>query len=175
LKPEGESLLKKVGLASLIPIGFVGFVLLIILLVRGMVWASAKLLPWLINASTIALAICVFVLLPLWVFRKTRTWAGRGFYTASFLFGAMLFTYSCIAAVEIWGYVALAIGLVLPGLAWCPLHFWRRCRTRRSVLWNVALGIVLTFGTRLLGIWLSNSPQEQIPSLEDASRVETWQ
>jgi hypothetical protein len=87
----------------------------IALLLRGMVWASDKLMPWLVTASTIAVLICIFIFLPLCIFRRTRPWAGVGYVYASYVFGLMLWAYSCLFVVYAWGYGALAIGLIFAG------------------------------------------------------------
>jgi magnesium-transporting ATPase (P-type) len=95
LKAAGNFCLGLVVIAA----GFMLFAVLI----RGMVWASEKALPWLTHAATIALIACVLVLLPLCIFKATRPWAGLGYYAASYLFGTVLFAFSCVVVVQIWG------------------------------------------------------------------------
>jgi hypothetical protein len=94
---------------------------LIALLLRGMVWASDKLMPWLVTASGITLLICIFILVRLCMFRRSRPWAGVGYYYASYVFGTMLFAYSCLFVVFAWGYGALAIGLIFAGIGVVPV------------------------------------------------------
>jgi len=53
------SVLKKVGYFALFWIIVFVVLFLIAVLLRGMVWASEKILPWLINAARIAFDICV--------------------------------------------------------------------------------------------------------------------
>jgi hypothetical protein len=78
-----------------------------------------------------------------------------GFYFSSFLFGLSLWAFSCIVVVAIWGYGALAVGLVLAGIGVIPVAL---LATLFHAEWawfvNVIIGIVLTFGARGLGIWL---------------------
>jgi hypothetical protein len=121
VQQHGESRLKKIGVSALVPIGFIAILFLIALLLRGMVWASDKALPWLVTASKYTIGICIFVLLPLCIFRKLRTWAGVAFVYASLIFGAMLFAYSCLFVVEVWGYGGLAIGLIFAGVGVVPV------------------------------------------------------
>jgi len=45
-------------------------------LIRRAVWVSETLLPSLYNASTVAFGVCLFILLPLCIFRKTLGFAG---------------------------------------------------------------------------------------------------
>ena len=135
----------------------VGSLLLIAVLVRGMVWASAKALPWLRWGPRIVFDICFFVLLPLCVFRKTRPWAGTAFVIASYAFGLMLFAFSCIVAFEIWGYTGLIIGLVFFGVGTVPVAFLATLlHGEWWLLLNIVLGVVFTFGTRFLGIYLAS-------------------
>jgi hypothetical protein len=140
----------------------------ITLLLRGMVWASDKMMPWLVTASGIALLICIFIFLPLCIFRKTRPWAGVGYVYASYVFGVMLWAYSCLFVVYAWGYVALGIGLVFAGVGVVPMALLAALfHAEWSVLWEVVFGIVLTFGTRFLGIWLTTPKQEPEEMLTD--------
>ena len=153
---DGESRLKKVGKGALVPIGFVAFILVAVLVLRGMVWASDKALPWLITGSEIAIVICVFVLLPLCIFRTTRSWAGVAFVYTSYLFGLMLFAYSCVFVVYVWGYVGLVVGLIFAGVGVVPVALLAALlHAEWPVLLQLVVGIVLTFGTRFLGLRLS--------------------
>jgi hypothetical protein len=94
-------------------VGMLIIFLLIAVLLRGMVWAAAKVYPWLVDAGQIAFDICLLVFVPMSIFRKTRPWACLGYYFSSFLFGTLLFASSCIIAVQLWGYGALFFGLFL--------------------------------------------------------------
>lgn len=134
---------------------------LIALLLRGMVWAADKLIPWLVTASTYALLACLFIFLPLCIFRRTRPWAGVGFIYASLLFGVMLFAYACLYVVETWGYGALAVGLIFAGVGVVPVGLLAAILHRDwSVFWELLFGVLLTFGPRMLGLWLT-TPKEQ--------------
>lgn len=156
----GESKLKKAAFGvggyavALVVICVVLF--FIALLLRGMVWASDKMMPWLISASGIALLICIFIFLPLCIFGRTRPWAGVGYVYASYVFGLMLWAYSCLFVVYAWGYGALAIGLIFAGVGVVPVALLAAIfHAEWAVLLEVVVGIVLTFGTRFLGLWLT--------------------
>jgi hypothetical protein len=134
---------------------------LVVLLLRGMVWASDKMMPWLVTASGIALLVCIFIFLPLCIFRKTRPWAGVGYVYASYVFGLMLWAYSCLFVVYAWGYGALAVGLIFAGVGVVPVALLAAIfHAEWAVLLEVVVGIVLTFGTRFLGLWLTTPKQE---------------
>jgi len=66
------SVLKKVGYFALFWIIVFVVLFLIAVLLRGMVWASEKILAWLINAARIAFDICVLLFEQLLLFRITR-------------------------------------------------------------------------------------------------------
>jgi hypothetical protein len=95
----------------------VGLFVLALFVIRGVVWLSDKVLPVLADASMIAVILCcILIFLPLSFFRKTRGFAAICYYICSFVFGATLWTYSCLISVELWGYGALVFGLILA----CP-------------------------------------------------------
>jgi hypothetical protein len=153
---ERESRLKTLGLGALVPLGILAALALVALLLRGMVWASEKALPWLTTSSEIALGICVFILLPLCISRRTRPWAGFGFYFASYLFGMCLFAFACIVDVQIWGYGGLAVGLVFAGIGVVPVAILATLlHAEWQWLLNLFISIIITFGARALGIWLT--------------------
>src|ERR1035438_6796518 len=79
------------------------------------------MMPWLVTASVIAVLVCIFIFLPLCVFRRTRPWAGAGYVYASYVFGLMLWAYSCLFVVYAWGYGALAVGLIFAGVGVVPV------------------------------------------------------
>jgi hypothetical protein len=162
-----ESRLKKAafGLGSyatgLIVVCLVLF--LIALMLRGMVWAADKLMPWLVTASGYALLVCIFIFLPLCIFRRTRPWAGVGFVYASLLFGAMLFVYSCLFVVFAWGYGALAIGKIFAGVGVVPLALLAAIfHGEWTIFWEILFGVVLTFGPRIIGTWLTSPKEEEV-------------
>jgi hypothetical protein len=156
----GESLLKRIGgfgFGLVVMVGVLGIGLLLLwLFVGGMVWASAKLLPWLDAAGQIAFDICILVFLPLCIFRKTRVWAGMGFYIASFVFGTFLAAFSCVVAFQIWGFVGLVFGLIFFGVGVVPVAFLATLfHSEWHLFWEIVIGIILTFGSRALGMYLS--------------------
>jgi hypothetical protein len=163
-----ESRLKKAGMFALGPLAFAGFIALAFVLFLGMIWASAKALPYLITASEIAIVVCVFVFLPLCILRKTRPWAGVAFFYASYVFGTMLFAYSCLFVVDAWGVGGLFIGLAFAGVGVVPVALLAALlHANWLVLAELVIDILLTFGTRGLGIYLSSKTPEPEPVWED--------
>jgi hypothetical protein len=146
-------------------------IVLPLLFIYGIVWFSEKALPWLILASAIVFATCLLVLLPLSIFRKVRPWTGLGLFFASFLFGTMLFAFSCLVVLQLWGGFGLVVGLVLGGLGVVPVAFLAALfHGEWALLGFVVLGIVVTYGTRMLGIRLVESiPDEEYKWPEQVS------
>jgi hypothetical protein len=149
-------------------VGFVAFAALAaliyfaVLMVRGTVWAADKALPWLLSASEIAILVCLFVLAPLCLFKKARPVAGFAFYVVSFLFGAMLFAYCCLFIVYTWGYGALIVGLLFAGVGVFPVALLAALiHLEGWVVLDLLLGLLLTFGTRFLGVYLISPKEEE--------------
>ena len=83
-----------------------------------------------------------------------------GFVISSFAFGTLLFAFSCIVVVQIWGYFGLFAGLFFAGVGVVPVAFLATLfHGEWSLFWNTVVGTILTFGTRFLGIYLS-TPKE---------------
>jgi len=76
------------------------------------------------------------------------------------VFGTELFAYSCIVAFQIWGYAGLIVGLFLGGIGVVPVALlaalyaavWHR--TQWGLSGDILLMLILTFGTRFLGLYL---------------------
>jgi ketosteroid isomerase-like protein len=147
--------LKNISLGILGFAVMVGVLVLAFFLMRGVVWASDKALPWLVFLCEVLLLICAVVLLPMCIFRKTRLWAAMGFYFGSYLFGVTLWAFSCLICIAIWGYMALIIGLLLAGVGVLPVALIAALfHGEWTVLLELLIGLVLTFGTRFAGMML---------------------
>lgn len=152
---SGESSLdtaKGCGIGLLI---FAGLGIVCALFLRGMVWLSAKALPWLDGASGLAILTCLLIFLPLSLVRRTRIWAANGFYLSSYLFGTLLFAYGCIVTYAVWGYVGLIVGLFLAGVGVVPVAYLAAIfHGEWQPLGELALGTFLTFGSRWFAVYL---------------------
>ncbi len=143
-----------------------------LLFVYGLAWFVKNALPWLSLVCVIVFAICLLVLLPLSIFRKVRPWTGLGLFFASFLFGTMLFAFSCLVVLQLWGGFGLAVGLVLAGVGVVPVAFLAALfHGEWALLGYVVLGTVVTYGTRTLGIRLV----ESIPDDVEDERIIEWE
>src|SRR5580765_7857213 len=91
----------------------VGAMFLVAMLVKGGVWLSERVYPWLVVLNAIALFVVILVLLPLAIFRRTRAFAGLGIYLASYVFGLTLWVWSLLISYSIWGVIGILVGLFL--------------------------------------------------------------
>ena len=76
--------------------------------------------PAIVGATS---AICLFILAPLGIFRRTRGVSGVGLYIASYVFGMLLWIYGAVATLGHWGPIGLIVGLLLLGFGVVPMGF----------------------------------------------------
>lgn len=110
---------------------------------------------WSLNIAELALLICIVVLGPLGLFRKTRAISGTGYFIASYVFGVNLFISGVIIVMESWGIVAVIIGLVFAGVGVVPVAFLASIVRRDwAAFWQLVFALFFTWGTRAFGIYL---------------------
>jgi len=130
-----------------------GILLLFNIFIRGGVWVADRILPDLIYFSIIVLAFDVIICLPLSFFDKTKEFAGKGFLYSSYFFGAVLWLWSLVIAFNLWGWVAIVIGLLLFGVGVVPIAFLAALFAGLwSTLGYLILLLILTWVTRSVGI-----------------------
>jgi hypothetical protein len=153
---------KSGGMCAIGLLAMVAMLVLFALFLRGVVWVSDELLPWLTYASSTALILCVVIFLPLSFFRKTRPFAAMCYYIASFVFGSTVWAYSCVIAYDIWGLGALIIGLVLAGVGVVPVACLATLfHGDWGTLGMLLLGVLLTFGARGSAIYLMSKVEHR--------------
>jgi drug/metabolite transporter superfamily protein YnfA len=92
----------------------VGLIFVALLFLQGGVWLSEKVLPWLLRVAEVTLAVVVLVLLPLAAAWRTRRFAAKGMLYASGVFGITLWVWGLTLTYNLWGGVAVLIGLICP-------------------------------------------------------------
>ena len=123
--------------------------------IYGAAWASATLVPYLSYATNIAVAVCIFVLAPLALFRRTRDFASTGFLLSSYVFGLCLWMLGFLFTYSKFGAVGVFIGLCLFGIGVVPVGMFAvALEGEWFILGMLLFGAVLTYGTRMLAIWL---------------------
>ena len=118
-----------------------------------------RTLNWLVNIGEpvffIYLAVCILILLPMAIFRRTRATAAFAIICGTWLSGAILWITSIAILYDNWGWPPVVFGLVFGGIGVIPiawvLSLWNWLPTELGDL------AILTAGTivpRLLAIWL---------------------
>lgn len=119
LQIAGNLVLWSVIIVAIVAVGF----LAVLLYLHALAWVFEHIIPWMLNAASTVSGVCVFVFLPLCIFKRTRPWAGLGFFLSSWAFALTLVVFSCVVAFGNWGYVGLLGGLLLGGLGAIPIAF----------------------------------------------------
>jgi hypothetical protein len=83
------------------------------ILIFGLTWVSVIVSPWSVPAFFWMLGITIFILGPLALIRITRGFSAVGLMIASYVFGACLWITSLLLSYELWGTIAVFIGLVV--------------------------------------------------------------
>lgn len=139
---------------------FLTFLLLPAFFIIGAIWLGERILPWLVLLSIIAFGVCIFILLPLSIFRVTRQVAGGLFLWISFIFGLTGWFLGLLLTYFLWGIIGVIIGLLILGIGVVPIGLlaalFNGMWTELGIL---LLLIVLTFGCRFLGAILISSQE----------------
>lgn len=146
-------------------LGIAGFLLMLfigVVMIKGAVWLGEHALQWLIDFSWIVFAINLFILFPLGLFRKTGIVGGMGMYISSYVFGLTLWFLGLLLTYFTWGFFGVFIGLVLGGVGVVPVAMLAMLiNGELFTLLILVILIVLTFGSRALGIYLASRAEEK--------------
>ena len=138
----------------------IGLLLLSGLFIHGSARVGEKIYPWLATVSGYALVVVIFVLLPLAFYRKTRVVSGIGMMIASYVFGLTLWVWGLLLTYNLWGLLAVFIGLFMFGVGVVPIAMLATLfKGMWSTLGQLVLLTVLTFGTRFAGMWITSKAQ----------------
>ncbi len=151
-----------VGIAGLLFLIFISA-----LMINGAVWIGEHVLPWLINIAWIVFVINLFILLPLSFFRKTGIFGGIGMYFSSFVFGLTLWFLGLLLTYFTWGFFGIFIGLMLGGIGVVPVGMLAMLfEGEFGFLIAMILLTIITFGSRILGIYLAGKAEEKNEIIE---------
>ena len=151
-------MLEKLKHAGMFAMGFavlVGILALVVAFIRGSVWASTHLLSPLIAVGWFAVAVDVFVLLPLSV--------------STYLFGLIAWLLGFLLTYALWGAVAVVIGMLFMGLGVVPIGM---VASAWNGLWEpfftLLVLILVTWGARAGGFFIvaSRGRAESQPMVE---------
>lgn len=103
--------------------------------------------------GSVALSICVFILLPMMIFKKTRAVSGTGFIISSYVFGFGLWFFSSAITILFAGIWWLVIGIIFAGIGVVPIAIIACIIKGQWFLgFNLMTYAVLTIGSRYLGV-----------------------
>jgi hypothetical protein len=147
-----------IGIGSIIV-----FWLVASLFLKGGAWLGEVLYPWLSRIFGVVFWVFVLILLPLALFRKTRSFSSTSIYVASFIFGAYLWITSFLITYDVWGLIAVIIGLFIVGIGVIPIAMLASLlHGEWSTLGQLILLLILTMGSRILGIRLEEKATRQL-------------
>jgi|LSQX01.2.fsa_nt_gb hypothetical protein len=122
-----------------------------------------KAYSFLLPIAWIGVAGIVVVLLPLALFRSTRSFAGAGMFLASYLFGLTTWFLGAAVTFATWGWVALIIGVLLGGVGVVPIGILAAFITlgKPSLGFTLIVMTAIVIATRLGGIALTGTVNER--------------
>lgn len=137
-------------------------ILLSVAVINGAVWVGENVLQWLIDTTWIVLAVNIFIILPLALFRKTGVYGGIAMYYSSLLFGLTLWFLGLLTTYFTWGFLGVFIGLALGGVGVVPVAMLAMLLDGEFfTLFVLVFLTILTFGTKFLGLFLSLRAEEK--------------
>ncbi len=109
----------------------------------------------------LALAVAVFVLLPLTIWRKTRGAAGAGLMVTSYIFGLTTWLLSAAVTFGSFGWFGLIIGLLVLGVGVVPLAIIGAIfkLDNGGLALVLFVMVVVTFGARFGGAYAASKTE----------------
>lgn len=159
-----RSFLEKLGGLAAGLLGFVIFVGLMVgayIILSGTASLAIDNISLIFTVNNIALAICVFVFIPLAIFDKTRIISCYGLLFGSYALGLTVWLYGLAVTYSLWGLFWVIVGLFIAGVGVVPIGLLA------AVLggyWSVAgiliYGCVITYGFRWYAVYLGEKIDE---------------
>ncbi len=126
-----------------------------VLLISGTAYVGAKIISYLLSAAAILVVVCLMILLPLSLFRRTRMIPAYGFFVISFVMGLFTWMYGFLATYDFWGGTGIAIGILLGGVGVVPLGMIASAlHSGWLAVVEMIAGLVLTFGAHFFSLFL---------------------
>ncbi len=118
---------------------------------------------FLLPISVWTFIVCVLILVPLALFKRTREWAGLGFYIGSFVFGISMWVWCSIITLVLAGIGYLVAGILFAGIGVVPIAFFALLFNGEwSVLLQLIVLVVIVFGFRMLGVYLGSKAESSV-------------
>lgn len=150
--------LRNTGVFLVGAILFVATILISAIFLVGITWLTVVLEPFIVFVYSLTIQSCFFVLLPLAIFKTTRTFSATGFALAAMVMAIYVWLVSVLVVFKFWGFVGLVAGIVLGVVGIVPLALIAGTMNR---VWldvgHIALGVALYFGLYVFGIYLRST------------------
>jgi hypothetical protein len=157
--------LKSIGALALVTVGFVLLIFLADVFISGTAQVSVWLLPILSEVGGYTFLVCLFLLLPMAMFRRTRFVSAIGLFAASYIFGAETWIIGFLLTYAFWGAVGIFVGLMIAGIGVVPLALIALAIHKA---WEMAgellLWVILTFGCRFAAVYIGEKTPQPIAS-----------
>src|SRR5580693_3201647 len=105
--------LRNTGVFIIGAILFVATILISAIFLVGITWLTNVLAPIIKLIYVVTLRSCFFVLLPLAIFKTTRTFAATGFAVSAMVMAIYVWLQSVLVVFQFWGFAGLIGGIVL--------------------------------------------------------------
>jgi len=136
----------------------IGFALLPVLFIKGGIWFSQTILPFMKRLSELTTVVVVLVLLPCAIFKRLRGFASIGLLVGSFVYGATLWLLAFLVTFQLWGWVALLIGMCFLGVGVVPIAMLAAVsKGEWPIFWSMVITLGFVIGARVFSYFLSNS------------------
>jgi hypothetical protein len=157
----GHQMLQKAKSFGSILLGlaiFIALLALLLVFIKGALWASTHLLYPLYNIGWVAIALVFLLLLPLSLFRRLRPFTGTAIFLSSYVFGLICWLTGFVVTYALWGGWAVILGIVFMGGGVVPIGVVASLFKSEWPMFAQLLALaVLTLGTRVGGIAIAES------------------
>ena len=152
-------------------VSWVALIFLVALYIKGLAWVSENVHEYLDAAAIIAIAVCVFVLLPCAAFRATYQISAYGLFISSVIFGAATWVLGFLVTLQYWGAIGVFVGVVMGLVGIVPLGILASAfHSDWLAVSQLAFGLALTYGARLTAVMLA----EHIDRDEAITTSNSW-
>lgn len=159
--------LKNIGWCLLGIAIFIVVSILTFLLIRWGSGAAAIVIPYVNWASGIVFTICLLLLLPLAIFKKTRGIAGVGLFISSYIFGLSTWLSGFLITYSLWGVLGVIIGVFLAGIGVIATAIIALLIHGEWSLFGIMLlNVALIWGSRILGVYLAEKAENEKVEVE---------
>ena len=111
-----------------------------------------KIYPLISDLALLTFIVDVIIVIPISFFRKAKNLSGNMMTYSSYIFGLQLWLSGLMLTLQIWGFWAVIIGLLLLGIGVVPIAMIATLFDGRWMdFGQLLLSLILVFGSRILG------------------------